>query len=321
MSSAGTRRVERLITAARHKSHNNRYSATQGIDDPEVIELLNDGLEAVFTEIARVNSDLFLSSEYLSLVSGTSLYTLPTRIMHGGRFESIAYSVNGLWTQDTYHHEITGPIPEAERSYYSGHPTRYGFLDGQIFFSPVPSTSTANAIKFVYRQEPVRLDIRRGVVHSDTALSGGGISVLKADTAGTPVPNVVDSSGALIDDYVNLVSPTGAFYMRNIPVTAYNSTTGAFTVRSGFTYATGETAPAGAYITTGHNATTHNPYDKTIDSFLIDFAALYMLQADLDSASYVNQEAKVKRKLQQIVDNFSSLGLTEDYIFIPGQFG
>lgn len=321
MAKAGAQYVGRLLTRARRKAHNISHSVNQGIDDPEALDLANDGLENIITKIAQKNSEVFTQHKYMDATANVAEYSFPNRLMHGGRIVSIHYSPLGVWGANTYHYNVRGPISENERTFYTGYPDSYGFTDGIIWFSPMPQTTLANAFRIIYREEPHTLDIRRGTINSATVLNTTArtITTLKIDTGATA--DVVDSTGALRDDYLCIVDAYGAPYMQSIPITAFNSSTGEITVANGFVYQVGETAPTGAYVCMGHNASTHNQYDKAIDSYLVDYMALNIDAKDLDDAAYSLREKKLMNKEAQIVQMFADGGMTEDFIYIPGQFG
>lgn len=313
---SSNRRVERLISAARYKAHNQRSGNNDGISDRAVLEWLNDGARYIMDVIARAGSDLYTKEDYIDLTAGTAGYSLPSRISFGGNIISVQYSYSGNWTNQTAI-ELNGPISEEERVFYPGKPQDWLFLNGQIVFSPIPDNSLANGVRVTYREEPSTLDIRRGVVHADTSYnsSNGVLTTLKMNMSTTPADT---NSLILQEDWCCIVDKNGTFLMRNIGhVTALNTTTGEISFSSDFRGTSTETAPAGAFITSGWNATTHSPFDPQIDDYLIDYAALWMSEYDHDDLSFAKKEKKLKAREHQIYLRHASMGLTEGFIAVP----
>lgn len=313
---ASDRRVERLVTAARRKSHNTRFGTNEGLATRLALEYLNDGARHIFSKIVEVGTDLYTKEAFISTISGTAEYDFPSRIFYGGKIVTVQYSYSGIWTQNAYF-TLNGPISEDERCIYHSVPREWLIRNGQIILSPIPDATIANGIRIIYREEPPTLDIRRGLVHEDTDYnpSTGVLTMLVMDPAETPF----DTNSLILDeDWVNIVDKDGNFLMRNIgQVTALDTTLGTITFDSDFRGTSTETAPEGAFITSGWNATTHSPYDHAIDDYLIDYAVLWMSEYDHDDISFAKKEKKLMLRERDIVMHHASLGLGEGFIRVP----
>lgn len=313
---ASNRRVERLITAARMKSHNTRFGTNEGLATKLALEYLNDGARHIYSKIMEVGSDLYTKEDFIDTVSGQAGYSLPLRTALGGKVVSVQYSYSGQWTANTFF-PLNGPISEDEISLYHSTPREWLLRNGQIILSPIPDASIANGIRVVYREEVPTLDIRRGVVHSNTNYNSGtgSLTTFTMNTASTPFDS---NSEILNEDWVCIVDASGNFLMRNIgQVTAFSTTTGVITFSSTFVGGSTESAPAGAFITSGWNATTHSPFDQAIDDYLIDYAALWMSEYDHDDVSFSKKEKKLQMRERDIIMHHASLGLGEGFIMVP----
>lgn len=316
----GERSAARLISDVRKKSHNVRYGDNSGVQDREILNLLNDASRHISSKIFKTATPLYTSANNIDLTAGTALYTIPRLTYLGGAAVSVHYSETGTFTQDSYVKTLRGPISQEERVFYRGVPDAFYFEGGQIGFSPIPDRSVTSGIRITNRNSVRTLDVKRGLVWvsggSKTVLntSARTITALYMDTGSTPF----DSGSEITnEDYICIVDFYGNFYMKNIPITAFNTTTGQITVESTFVYASGETAPSGSFIVSGFNASSHSAFSYDIDDYLVEFATLYTMGRDIDDLSFKMQQDKVRDRENDIILQHSDLKLTENFIHIP----
>lgn len=298
------------------KSHNTRFGTNEGLATKLALEYMNDGARSIWAKIMQVGTDLYTKEAFIDTVSGQAAYSIPLRTSFGGKIISVQYSYSGQWTRDTFF-SLNGPISEDEISLYTSTPRSWLFRGGQLILSPIPDVTLANGIRVIYREEPPTLDIRRGVVHSNTSYNPGtgALTNFTMNTASTPFDS---TSQILTEDWCCIVDSNGGFLMRNIgEITGFSTTTGVISFSSSFVGGATETAPTGAYITSGWNATTHSPFHHEIDDYLIDYAALWMSEYDHDDISFGKKEKRLKDRERDIIMHHSSLGLGEGFIKVP----
>jgi len=267
-----TRRVDLLIRKIRRETGNEDYGPTSGISDTQIAEYINDGIHFLSRGINAVHAKQFCAEDYISLVSGQEKYDLPANFLETGGVISVEYTVNGYNSADPAWIPLK-ELTELERG--SGTrvdvPTGYIVMGRQLWIRSIPSVSKTNALRVVYTKQLTTLDVRRGTVSAVT-LNSGASSI----TSLTITPSTAtDPDEFSSNEYICVVDADGVQKMKGIKITgAYNSGTGAITIRSGFTYASGETIAVGDYIVFGRDASTHQlSLNENVESFLVEYGA------------------------------------------------
>lgn len=151
-----------------------------------------------------------------------------------------------------------------------------------------------------------RLDLRRGVIDGST-ITSGAITALSIDvsSASYPPDNAFIANQILTNPYICVSNADGTPLAYNIPVSAYDTGTGDFTISGGtFTLLNStDTAPTGAYITFGKYTTTHTPLDRLCERYLVAYCDWKILGRDTASASkakfFEDDLALIKKELTE----------------------
>ncbi len=151
-------RADILIRQARDQTGNQRYSATQGIPQREMVRHLNAGQMRIYNKLLQERSTLFTKVSYLSTVAGQAEYTLPDDIFLKHNLIKVDYSFDG---NAINYSPLEMRSPRQEIS-VQGYPSSYFTRHGTIILSPIPSNSATNALRLNYQYRIPTLDIRRG---------------------------------------------------------------------------------------------------------------------------------------------------------------
>jgi hypothetical protein len=298
-------RADRLIREVRDNTDNSDFTDTSGIPDSKILRYLNDGQDALQSEILKAHPQVFYREIVFNVVAGQQAYDTPFDAHLGNRIVLVEYSPSG---QDLDYYKVDyKPFSERKVSYKST-PMEYTIRTGQILLYPIPQTSGKLRVNYDYAVR--RLDKRRGLVASAT-LAGNTISTLFLSTSDI---TQIDSTPLLDAQYACIVDAYGNFLMKNIPVTAIDTSTGSVTVATGFTFQTGETIPSGSYIVSGKNTSSHSEYPEHVERFLLAYAEWKVFKRDSSSDS---QEAEAEL-MAQAKDIAESYGLViDDVILVP----
>lgn len=283
------RRVEQLIGVVRKMTENVRIGASDGIDDEEFIEVLNDAQELCQSAIVTSGKKTF-GKEWSFSAPGTESKTLPLDIWARHRILTVEYSASGN-EADYYHLKQASLI---ERSTSAGNPSRYTLLADKILFDRYPSGGT---FRIVYDPLLRRLDKRRAVVVTPVASS----TQLTALTIGGAL--FVQADYDLFDE-ISIVHADGTVLMSGIPFTAV-SALGVLTM-SAFTFATGETCPVGAFVCLGRNASPTSALPDQCEKFLKVYGARRILDRDSSSDRATMKEDE-QFMLGAIVEEFADV--------------
>lgn len=155
----------RTLAQIRSECRNRGEVDSDFVTDTELDRAINVAYRDYYSYLVGLNSDYFLSSETLSVVSGTEVYSLASDSWK-------VVGVDVLEGSDWYN---LGPYNFGERNKYqtgaSKRDTRYRLLNGSLYLSPSPTWS--GSVKVWYIPSPAAL-----------ALDG--------DTATFPIPGSED---------------------------------------------------------------------------------------------------------------------------------
>lgn len=292
------RRATQLITVIRRQSENVQIDADDGIGDDEVLQFMNDGQERLESAIIRTHEKAFAEDSFTDLVNGTEIYTLPFGTYINHNIIAVEYSFTG--NQQDYIPLRRGKL--IERTSFRGFPTVYIPRKKEIIINPISDRSVVNGLRITTNPKHPRMDKRRGIVTAVTIVGSAVTSLVVDATSGT-VP--YDPSDFDEFDRISVVDIDGAQKMRNIPVDDANSD-GTLTVRSSFTFETGETIAVGDYVVLGENATTHLQMPQICEKYLIEYGTWKMFMRDSSSDSQ-EQGGVVSALETDIVDAFAEI--------------
>jgi hypothetical protein len=292
------RRATQLITVIRRQSENVQIDPDDGIEDEEVLQFINDGQERLESAIIRTHEKSFAEDSFTDLQNGTEIYTLPFGTYINHNIISVEYSFTGQ-AQD-YIPLRRGKL--IERTSFRGFPTVYIPRKREIIVNPIPERSIVNGLRITANPKHPRMDKRRGIVTAVT-LVGSAVTSLVVDATSGTVP--YDPSDFEEYDRISVIDVDGVQQMRNIPIDNADSD-GTLTVRSSFTFETGETIAVGDYVVLGENATTHLQMPQICEKYLIEYGTWKMYMRDSSSDSQ-EQGGVVSALEKDIVDAFAEI--------------
>lgn len=296
-----------LITEIRRDTRNQDVPTTDsdvGISTEDFLRYINFAQEKCQAIAISAKSTKFNTPEEISLVADTSEYEISDRVYLDEHILNVEYSNSGL-ARDYY--ELREQTI-SQRSDSPGSPAFYIRRGGSIILCPVYNSSGAK-VRVTYDRAVDTLDIRRGQIASRTD-SGTQVSAIVLDTTSDD-PEALESA-----QFICVNDAYGAVTMYNIPVTAYNSSTGALTLRtSPHTYASGETAAVGAYVTVGEYTTTHCKLNHLCEKYLAQYAAYKIFGRD-SSKDLVAMRDDMKDALKDIMTSYQEAPRDEASISI-----
>ncbi len=271
------RRGELLVKQIQRATENERVGTNDGISLEEYYQYLTDGVRKFQRAVMAVHATAFRTSTTWS-ADGAESRALPTDIFARNRIVSVEYSSSGS-AQDYYPLNL---VTQKERFTAAGRPSQYILQGETLLINCYPSTGTFRA---VYDQLLPAVDKRRATVSSRT-LSSTAITALA-------LSGYTDAD-YLLYDHLTVVDFNGAVLMRGVPYTAV--TAGVVTIQGGtYTFPTGSTAPVGAYVCLGKNASTHPLIDSQAEDFLLVYAQRRILMRDSsgDAADLTPEEQEM----------------------------
>ncbi len=314
------RRADRLITHIRSITENDTENSTTDITDEEILQYISEAQDRIQSKILAQHPRVFVKEKTIAAVANQEEYSLPSDCYLAGRVLSVEYTDNASAAYPVYHKLRVGT--ERQRmSHLSGIPTTYIRMDkmndasGSFLASPMP-TNASGQFRVLYVQKMDKLDIRRGIVSVATLNSSAlTITTLTLDTSGSPpIDTEMDNQ-----DYMCVVDGIGAIKMRNIRFDSINTTTGAVTINSGFTYESGETIAVGNYIVAGQNTSTHSKLPDSLERYSIAAAAYKILKRDSsnDSTEALAElgalEAEIIESFKDLEDDLHDIAVLEEW--------
>jgi len=283
--------VADLITRVREHTLNTGNTATSGILDSHFLNYLNDAQDRLVSLIHQTGSNLFETQTEISLVGAQRTYSIPVAAVLKNRVKLVEISSTG---------NVKDYVPLRKESFRQlindqiDFPVSYSLVNGSIYLSPVPQTSTGK-IRVTYTRRLDALDIRRGSVASKTD-SGTQITALTLNTSDD------DTTALAASTYLCVCDRDGAVTMYNLRYDSYNSTTGVVTLTgAAFTYATGETIAVGDFVTTQPYSTTHSDLDDLAERYLVKYAVMEILSIEDSSADFAQAQQILNAMEQELV--------------------
>jgi len=307
------RRVDRIINHIRSITENEVANSTTDITDEEILEYLNEAQHRIQSKILSSHPNVFVAETTISSVADQEEYSLPSDLFLANKILSVEYAEDG----ETFR-KLEPMILRDRQSNISGLPHGYIRRDkldteaGEILLVPKPANSSST-IRLNYIQRIDELDKRRGIVSAITLDSGTStITTLTLDTSGDPP---IDSTDLANHDFICVVDSVGAMKMRNIRFDSVDTGTGAVTVNSNFTYASGETIAVGDYIVGGKDTNSHIILPRNVERYLTSFGTWKILKRDssVDSNEATQELVALEN---DIVDGYADLW-SDDVAEVP----
>lgn len=285
------RRVDLLINASRKATENQEFTATAGIQDDEFLEYLNNGQEEIHSVLQSAFPGILTAYKEQQAVAQQEAYAIPRDLYLGTRIDMIEYSCSGRSTD--YYLLKKGQLKERLNT-QAGNPAFYIRRGNEILVQPKPQQT--GTIRWSYQRAIPKLDVRRAAVLSvvldNTAKT---ISSLSFD------PSVLLDADALLEEgKITIVDANGVVKMRDIPVSAINSTTGVVTVEPGFVFQNGETISVGNYACRGGFSTTNSELPDVTEKYLLEYcnARILVRDSQTDAGDVAQILAKVQETLR-----------------------
>lgn len=284
------RRIERLIDQSRKSTGSTEYTDTTGIQDEEFIQAANDAQERIKSLILQAHAEAFETTEEEDIVNGQKTYSLPSNTYLQIRVMKVELSESGL--EDDYSMLVQRRDFDRRGS--------------EIVLKFKPSTGK---LRFTIQKTFPRIEKRRGKVSAVTL-----DSATSTITSLTLDPSVSLDSEEIVDEgYITIVDKDGVVKMKNIPVSAVNTTSGEVTLDGSFTYESGETIAVGNWVTIGKNSSTHCQLPDELERYLIAFMNWRILKRDSSNDS-VEENAELKEMEDEIIGAFSEPDMALDHI-------
>ena len=276
------KRVEFLVNSVREVSRNlANPDGTSSVLDNTILGYLNEGqlrIQNLISSLKNVQKPFTTSIDIYSVASQGS-YELPTRMSMSKQVQQVMYSSSGNESDFVLLRKLSMANIDLSESNF---PFGYIVSNGSLTLIPTPSTSNAT-IRVFYERQVDDLDLRRGGILSvvgltSTTFSAVTLSSLADSFETTGVPRW-DQSSTYGVDYISVVTADGVKEANAIRVGTYSISTGVLTPASGWVFeTTGDTITAGDYAVFGKYATTHSQLPDMCEPYLIQYAAMKVLE-------------------------------------------
>lgn len=291
------RRIDLLINEARQETDNAIFTDETGIQDSEFLRWANSAQTRILSLIQQAHPDLFQRSTIIPAVQNQEEYAIPSKTFLGTRIQMLEYSKTGQardyypLKKGTLHERVNGP---------SGDPAFYIRFSKKFLVQPAPQNT--GSFRAITQLALPRLDLRRATVLSST-LTTNTITALNFDPS-----QFIDQENIQNEGYICLVDKDGNILMEGIPVDSVDPSTGLVNVTSGFTFQSGESAPAGCFAVLGAYSSTTSELPDVAERYVVDFMIWKLEKRDSNQVSQeINQELSMQE--QDIVDSF---GMPDD---------
>jgi len=278
-----------------------------GIADNDFLRYANYAQEKCQAIAIGAKSTSFNTVVEIPLVSGQAEYEIPDRVYIGEHILNVEYSHSGL-ARDYY--EIR-ERPLSARNDAPGTPYYYIRRGGSILLCPVYQGGSGK-VRITYDRAVDSLDIRRGRV-ADVTDTSTSVTQIVLDTDSD------DATALQLAQYICVTDAYGNVTARNIPVTAYDSASGQFTLKtSPHVYGAGESIVVGSYVTVGQYTTTHSKLNHLCERYLAQYAAYKIFGRDSsDDAAAMRDD--MRETLKEIQTSYQEAPRDENDIFIDNK--
>lgn len=259
------RYIGELLRRIRRDSNFKLYTSSTGIQDEEIIDLLNDAQSELITRISAVNTTQLQSEAILDIVSGQTVYNTKGRLLHNSKVVDVKLQFDGVEGWQSIGKQT---IREIKGNYWdrvvwalqNGNIVVDGRVDDQV-----------TKIKVIFEDFPYRL-AKRAAIITDGAGSGGFVTEVSCSYL---YANAEADFNADIDRFFCVTDATGRTLMANVPYLSVAS--GVFTLPvGGYRYGAGETIDIGNYILIGKEVTTHSNISDDLERYYIYYVTEHL---------------------------------------------
>lgn len=300
---AAIRRADLLLRDVQYQVGDIAYSATPGIRKAELVRYLNDTQTTIYNKLLNCHSSLYVRAETMGVTAGVAEYTIPSAVHSTANIVKVDYSFD---SNPINYVTLDLRTPRQEISVVA-FPTSYFLRNGKIVLSPIPSQTSAAALRLNYQYILPDLDIRRGLIQTHDA------STISLTLNTLLLQETQDDLANGFVDYVCVVSKDGTIQARGLPVNGYNPTTRVITTA----LSAADIAAIvnnESFLVFGEYASTHSQLLPICERYLTNGTALLVQMRDS------NSEAVATSPLLQSIENEilgSVMELEEDLTAIP----
>lgn len=285
-----------ILNDLRRDSHNVTWSegdsGRRGTPQRDLVRFANYAQERIQGRISKkFNSYFEVTPKEIDIEAGVDEYSVNDNVYLGSRYSKVEYSRSG----EERDYQRLRPVNPYLRMPPAASPCHYLRRGTKIVLLPKP-TVAGGKLRVTYERTLDQLALRAGQIQGVT-LSGGQLTVLSIDTS-TDGDDVVDLDSAR---WLCISNADGEVQMRNIPITSYDSSTGIVTLPA-FTYASGETAAAGDYVTIGKWTTTHSSLVDVFERYISEYVVRRLMCKD-SSADYFDVGQEFRDMEMELVDS------------------
>lgn len=283
------RYVGDLIAASRRQTDNERFSATEGLSQEELLQYMNDAQDFLQAEISNRYVNLFDTDYEVSIVANQEAYALPANAYSSGKIAYVEYSETGQ-VRDYLKVELMSP----QKRYSSPCAGIYGYwIRGNSLMLIPPQQAAVGKLRITYEKDLDNLDLRRGKVES-MVYNGSVLEriVLAED-------DILDETALGNDHWFCFSDRDGLVKDYNVEGT-YDSALNSIAVSL--------TAPSlaiGDYVTVGKYSATHCPLPRNCERFFIEYCSQAMMDRDNVKLSPA-ANARIQTIVSSLLETFSS---------------
>lgn len=254
------RYISELIRQVRNDSSFKLFTSGTGIQDIEIVDLLNHGQTIAVSKITQASGAQapFQKEVIISVSGGVSNYFTKGLLLHNLKVIDVQFKAESSQKFLDLEKSTIREIGKAGAPKY-----QWALQNGDIVVE-VPESVVISELKIIYENKPLALAQRAGIIISGSGKDG---QLLAMNI--NYMTNFSDANfNADIDRYVCVVDKDGKLLMRNIPYK--NISSGVFALDA-FAYETGETADIGDYVVIGKDSSTHTSLGSEFEVYLVYF--------------------------------------------------
>jgi|3_EtaG_2_1085321.scaffolds.fasta_scaffold00179_16 hypothetical protein len=275
-----SQRVDKMVESIRRLTHTNSYTdsptstAQRGLQTQTIVDLLNEALEVVHGILYDNGTQAHIKEALLNIAADTEAVTISTDAFLGVNVLNVEFKY-GSGSND---YRKLKKISEHERdTRSSGDPLSYVHRKNEILLSPIRASALTSGLRVTYEHQLPTVDVRRGKV---SAVDDGD-DPTSITIAANGLATAALSDSDLVGTYISVVDKDGNIQMQDIPVTAYDTGTGVITLGT-FTSSSSEVVAVNDYVVIGSNASTHLPFPRSVEPFVIEYVKrnIYDLNGD-----------------------------------------
>ena len=274
----------------------------------EFVDLFNEAQRVLHGIVYANAPSVYVTTGTIDLVADQEAYTLPTDSFLDVNVISVEYKYGD---GDNDYRKLRKRSIHERSSSQTGTPQYYIMNENQIWINPRPSEAKTSGIRVTYERQLRSLDVRRGKISSFGGTSTAPTSIVLDSTTTTHAD--VGFAGDVIGDFITVVDKDGAVQMKDIPITAWDSSTKTLTIGS-FTAAAGEAIAAADWVVIGTNASTHSEFPDFCEMFLTEYVRHAILETRGSEREAEIARTRLTQLGEQIADVYADANADITYI-------